>query len=305
MKLPPALSFLIVAWPCVLMPAFSCDRGHPVTPSAVGGSPSSGGTSPLAVTGGARSTGGQGSTAGASSTDPGIADLVCPAKVRSLMAVRFPLGGRMAPRSMRLMAIEPFPVIRLCSVAWAALNPHCLTQIVGSCVGDGTIECLSTLPGTLLSTRASADSVYHEATILDSFKGTWPPTDTGSDTESGWRAAVQLGLVKAYRMTDTLLGIQTGLQTTAGDVGTNWSTEMFTPDETGTIHYNPGAVEGGHNWAIVAVDFVRRKFRGRQTWGDSFGCRSPVDGKPGYFSVGFDDMSLLLLDGAVAGFPVR
>jgi hypothetical protein len=305
MKLHPALSLLLAALICLLMPAFSCERGHPVTPSAVGGSSGSGGSTPVLATGGLSASGGSAPVAGASSTDPGIADLVCPVRARSLMTVRFPLGGRTAPRSMRLGALEPLPVVPLCSRAWAALNPHCLTQIVGSCVGDGTIECLSTLPGTLLSTRANADSVYHEATILDSFKGTWPPTDTGSDTESGWRAAVKLGLVKAYRMTDTLVGIQTGLQTTAGDVGTNWSTEMFTPDSTGTIHYNPGAVEGGHNWAIVAVDFVRRKFRGRQTWGDSFGCKSPDDGKPGYFSVTFEDMDRLLTDGAVAGFPVR
>jgi hypothetical protein len=300
-----ALALLVAAFVCLLLPAFSCERRVPVAPVAVGGSPSSGGSAPILLTGGAKQTGGASAAAGTSATDPGIADLVCPARVRTLLTVRFPLGGRMAPRSMRLLGFEPFASAPLYSRAWAALNPHCLAQVVGSCVGDGTIECLSTFPGTLFSTRANADAVYHQATIFDAFTGTWPPDDTGSDTESGWRAAVKLGLVKGYRMVASLVDIEAGLQSGPGDVGTMWSTEMFTPDETGTIHYNPAAIEGAHNWAIVAVDVKRRKIRGRQTWGDTFGCRSPDDGKPGYFSVGFDDMERLIADGAVAGFPIR
>lgn len=287
-----------------LLCAFSCERPPPLVPVAVGGSTS-------VATGGAPSTGGQSAPGGSSATggtsaaDTGILDLVCPPRLASMKAVHFKLGARTAPRSMHLLAAEPFPVVPICSRSWAALNPHCLTQVVGSCVGDGTIECLSTFPGTLLSTRANADRVYHEATILDGFKDTWPPDDTGSDTESGWRAAIKLGLVAGYRMAFDLASIQLGLQGGSGTAGTNWSTEMFTPDAAGVVHYNPYAVEGGHNWAIVAIDIPRRKFRGRQTWGDGFGCNSPDDGKPGYFSVTFDDMGKLIEDGAVAGFPVR
>lgn len=279
----------------------SCERPFPVSPSP-GGSPGTGGEPSVGggVASGGSSTGGVSSSPGGTSAV--LPPLVCLPKVRTLMRPAYLLGAKLSPRSGTVLGFLT-PPVEVRSVAWAPLNPHCLTQVVGSCVGYGLAEFLSTVPGTLLSSIRTGDILYHQATLLDSFAGTWPPDDTGSDIASGWRGAQQLGYVKAYELVDTLAGIEARLQEGPGTFAGPWSEPMFDVDSTGRAHYDPAKFVGGHHWAIVVLDVERRLLIGRNTWGDQWGCL--FNGNPGYFSVSFEDAASMLASGALAGFPVR
>ena len=264
----------------------------PVTPIS-GGSVSSGGTPCM---GGLPATGASVATGGG---DPGLVPLTCPS-IRTFKATKYPLGARLAPRPAKALGV---PVVcELSTRLWLSNSPHTLTQVRGSCVGYGTDEALSTVPGTRRTSTADGDQLYHLATTLDNFAGTWPPTDTGSDTESGWRAAVKLGFVIDYAMADSFESMLCELQKGAGTFGTPWSSSMFVVKADGSIDYDRSNIEGGHNWALVGVDFVRKRVRGRNTWGDGWGCLA--SGVPGYFEVSFDTARELFSDGAVAGFPI-
>lgn len=274
--------------------AFQCERREPVVPVAIGGA---------TATGGARATGGA-STGGTSltQTDAELAPLECDQAFAATEGTRFPLGAKLSARPLGFKLEPQAPLVPVLSRQWEPLNPTPLKQVVGSCVGYSEDELASTFPGIRLSDTKTADELYHLATCkYDSFAGCWPPDDSGSVIEAGAKAAIELGLLKSYRVVYTIEQIDQELQFGPGIMASPWSTSMFKP-VCGLIHYDPSRIEGGHAWALTRIDVKRGRRGGRNTWG-TWGAR--FKGQSGFFELTEFDFRRLLEDGAYALFPVR
>lgn len=143
---------------------------------------------------------------------------------------------------------------------------------LGSCTGNAAVGCLAT--GTFFGTLSDGEKqtwpldetgavrVYSLATKLDNFAGAYPPDDTGSDGLSVAKVLAEGGLISGYRHAFSIDALLAGLMSTPCIVGTEWTDDMFTADETGIIHPT-GAAAGGHEY--VCDQFVRE--------GDHFGSR--------------------------------
>jgi hypothetical protein len=212
--------------------------------------------------------------------------------------VKYKLGARMV-RGFK--AEPPGHLLSPRTVFWDPLNPTPLTQTVGSCVGYSECELLSTLPFGLKSTTQRGDDLYHLATVLDSFAGTWPPDDTGSDCESGAKAAQKLGFIVGYDMAYTIADIQSRLNLGPGILCSDWSTGMFAPDRCGLVHFDPTQVEGGHARAMIAQNVSLGLIGERNTWGKKYGTTRK--GVSGYFAETYADVDRELQHGGAAVFP--
>lgn len=232
---------------------------------------------------------------------PAVVDwLECgPEGIAAMPTVKRKLGARMLPHPARMLA--PKFLLAARTVFWDPLNPIPLDQgNVGRCTGYSADECLSTKPFSLVSTSKRGDDLYHWATVLDNFVGTWLPDDTGSDCESAARAAVKLGLIVGYDVAYTLADIKSRLTMGPGVFCSNWSTPQFTPDHCGLVHYDPARIEGGHARALVGLNVELKRVAERNTWGPKYGVRR--HGATGYFQETWDDIQRELDDGGVAVF---
>jgi hypothetical protein len=134
--------------------------------------------------------------------------------------------------------------------------------------------------------EADAVAIYSRATEIDPFKGTYPPTDTGSNGSSAWQAAIDLKLyVGTVTQLETLEELQGALQKVPVAIGVDWWSGMFTPTASGELQMT-GTVEGGHEIEIIGWDSVRKVVWIRNSWGPGWGlCRGPETGYA-YFSAG-------------------
>ena len=150
-------------------------------------------------------------------------------------------------------------------------NPN---QAIGDCTGVAKCIMFNAVGNRKRGQVLNMDDavrIYSLATQLDSFTGTYPPTDTGSSGLAAAKAAQQLGLGGEYRW---LFGgadvvIQAVMDGHVVNVGTRWDQQMFTPDADGRVHPG-GAVAGGHEWSVRGYDAHRDWALGRCWWGPSF-----------------------------------
>lgn len=177
----------------------------------------------------------------------------------------------------------------------------------GSCVGQALVGCAATEPSWFkngLYSEKQAVKCYGIATQLDSFPGTYPPTDTGSDGLSGCKAVVQLGLATRYLWgfgVDDLTLIISNIGPAA--VGTNWHTGMDTPDANGLVTVT-GAIRGGHEYEVLGYHLKAHAgmplddvFECQNSWGAGWGVRGTTAGRGGRFFISRSDMNILLAEG--------
>lgn len=174
------------------------------------------------------------------------------------------------------------------SVSWKRHVPPFDQGQLGSCTGNAMAGVLSTAPFTHRYTETRAVTLYEAATRLDNVPGAYPPDDTGSSGLAVAKAAQQTGLISSYRhafgIEDTLHALQQG----ACIAGTNWYSDMDTPDADGLVRVG-GAVRGGHEYALVGVDMEAQRVLAVNSWGTSWGRR-------GYFSISVEDFTRLLAE---------
>lgn len=177
---------------------------------------------------------------------------------------------------------------------------------LGSCTGNAMAGALLTEPfagtwtpgaRTITADEAGAVKLYEQATAIDPYPGTYPPTDTGSDGTSVAQAAKNLGLIAGYR--HVLSGLTTALQALQ-DVpvitGVSWYEDMFHPDADGRVHVG-GQLAGGHEFEVFGVDVDNRRIWCWQSWGPGFGVG-------GTFYLTWEDWDGLLADKGDVTVPI-
>jgi hypothetical protein len=278
-----------------------CDR--PVNPPPVpaaggsvstGGSPATGGVSPVAgapaQTGGA-STGGV-ATGGA--TCAAYSEPTCASSGTVLSAERKTelkrqlTGWHKSPPNQASRWLPTYALLPVCSVFWAPNNQMPFAQRRGSCTGNTAGGVLSTQPFSGRLTQDDVDEhIYPLATLLDRFAGQYPPTDTGSDNQSAWKAAVQLGYTS---IPSTPIGsleeLQSAMQKTSCMVGVDFYDSMFTPTRCGEMTIG-GSIAGGHAMHVIGINLETKKVWIRNSWSFDWGLsRGNESGGYAYFSFG-------------------
>jgi hypothetical protein len=166
---------------------------------------------------------------------------------------------------------------------------------IGSCTGNAATNWLATTNalragldrlGSIPVNEALALELYHQATVIDPYKGTYPPDDTGSDGLSVVKALKKNHAVASYRHAFTLRNALLALEETPVLFGTVWLNDMFNPGP-GAILAVSGEVAGGHEYLGVGYDPATDLIRCANSWGEGWG-----DG--GYFHVHATDMAKLL-----------
>jgi|SRR6478736_1992971 len=130
--------------------------------------------------------------------------------------------------------------------------------------------------------------LYREATVLDPFKGTYEPDDTGSTGNASAKAAREKGLIAGYQWCFGMESMLKALQLTPVTIGTNWYDSMYKWDTDGVLSISPDAVaSGGHQYEVVEYDADRGLFGCWNSWGAGFGLG-------GYFYLTLATMDRLL-----------
>lgn len=184
----------------------------------------------------------------------------------------------------------------------AYLPPGTTKRIsLGSCTGNagtnvlGTDKFLATDPvkAKLSLTDADIDEsfavmVYSEATKIDPYSGTYPPSDTGSNGLSIAKVLVKLGLISGYQHATSLAAALTALNDQPCMAGTVWRGDMFNPGPDGRLKIT-GQVEGGHEYKLDELDVENRRVWMLNQWGPDWGIQGRA-----WFS--WEDFGTLLAD---------
>ena len=144
------------------------------------------------------------------------------------------------------------------------------------------------------------DDMYHWATVLDRFKGTWLPDDTGSDGNSvmlGATTKVKVDghfVFNGFKEITDFVEMQKALQKGPCIIGTNWYSSMFTTTHCGQVEIATGAtMEGGHEYGWIGIDFDQKVGWFVNSWGNDFGVYDE-NGVGGYFKMSFGTIVRLL-----------
>lgn len=193
----------------------------------------------------------------------------------------------------------------LSNVIWPThLNRRIDQTIVGRCTGYATSNVYNNEPFLGYQTTEVAellgDDLYHWATVLDSFKGTWLPDDTGSDGKSvmiGATTKVKVDghfVFTGFKTVTDFVAMQKSLQSGPCIIGTNWYSSMFRTTRCGQVEITSGAtIEGGHEYAWVGIDFDEKVGWFANSWGNDFGVYDS-NGVGGYFKLSFGTIVRLL-----------
>ena len=270
----------------------------PPVPSAMGGS-----TSMPTATGGALGTGGQGSTGGFSAvavvTFPACSNTMKAPSAAEIDQYKRTLKPRHKSRPHAKRApVSPVDAA-LVNVFWPSNLATPLDQgSLGSCTGNASAQCVSTKPFGLQLNENNAVDIYSLATKLDSYPGTYPPTDTGSDGASACKALIQLGYAKSCTNFTGYTDALARVQSQPIIVGMNWLNDMFTPNSCGGLSVS-GPVEGGHEIEVVGYDAGNKRVWLQNSWGNSWGVC--VSAHCGYFYLGINDLAGSVLDAEFDG----
>jgi hypothetical protein len=175
---------------------------------------------------------------------------------------------------------------------------------LGSCTGNAMAGLLMTDPfwvrGRSLSEN-DAVALYKSATKLDSVRGTYPPTDTGSSGLGVMKAAVKAKYISGYAHTFSLDQLLGSLVLGPGILGINWYDSFDSPKADGECPLKAGAkVRGGHEVEMVGIDASRKRVWCYNSWGPSWGGR-----KNGTFYFSWTTLGRLLAERGDATFGRR
>lgn len=169
---------------------------------------------------------------------------------------------------------------------------------LGSCTGNAATKCIATglfwktITGLILSTTDTfqnedyAVGVYSDATTIDPYNGSYPPTDTGSDGLSVAKVLQKRGIISGYQHATSLEAVLTALSQQPVIVGTEWHEDMFNPDLNGRVHIT-GNVAGGHEYCLDELDVENKRVWIHNSWGDGWG-------QEGRAWISWDDLGTLL-----------
>lgn len=150
---------------------------------------------------------------------------------------------------------------------------------VGACTGFALADALgkavlkSTIPAAVVIDNALGLSFYHDNTVNDSIRGTYPPTDTGSSSVAVGKTAVKRGLASGYLHITTAAALATAIQSGPVIVGTNWYNSMFEPNSKGQVVVTKSSgLAGGHEYVLDSVT-TDGYFGFTNSWGTSFGVK--------------------------------
>lgn len=146
------------------------------------------------------------------------------------------------------------------------------TAVTISAAGAAASHGLFTA-GTYDLDEAFAVALYSLATILDTYSGTYPPTDTGSDGVSVSKALKALGLITAYTHAFSLDALTSALMSGPVIIGIEWLESMFTTDSDGRIVIDKSSgVAGGHELEVLGYNADTGLYEIPNSWGtDGFG----------------------------------
>jgi hypothetical protein len=171
---------------------------------------------------------------------------------------------------------------------------------LGSCTGNaalgacGTSMLYDAIPSTVVG-KPTGDSdkdekqavaLYSAATKLDNYRGTYPPTDTGSDGLSVAKAAKNAGLISGYTHCTSLDSALKALSQQPVITGVHWYEGMDNPDSNGLVRVT-GSVRGGHEFVLDELDVENQLVGATNSWGLGFGIK-------GRFYLTWDDFGRLL-----------
>ncbi|WP_377271936.1 hypothetical protein [Peterkaempfera sp. SMS 1(5)a] len=140
--------------------------------------------------------------------------------------------------------------------------------------------------GDAAADERQAVALYSAATKLDSVRGQYPPTDTGSTGLAVAKAAQAAGLISGYQHAFSLDSALKALTASPLIVGVNWYEGFDSPDAQGRVSIS-GSVRGGHEFLLYGLDADGRRVLARNSWGEGWGAS-------GCFSFSFDDFGRLL-----------
>lgn len=222
-----------------------------------------------------------------------------------------PLLGRQVnhdPRS-RAYAVAP-TATTLNAVRHSAFIDVLDQGQLGACTGNAGVAAAYRAPFFALlqkpwpfyaPTEDGAVALYSEATVLDPYAGTYPPTDTGSDGLSVAKALQKAGIISGYLHAFTLQSALLQLMSMPLITGITWYNSMFDTDASGLLDVaTSSGVAGGHELCVdeyvPAAPAAPALVGGPNSWGTSWG-----DGGRWYMAV--EDWGRLLADdGDVTAF---
>jgi hypothetical protein len=195
-------------------------------------------------------------------------------------------------RSRRFLAAQA-PAQR--SVLWGHHAPVLDQGQLGSCTGNAMAQLLNTDPFTKSRAAVKAGflneqdalKLYHDATVLDGFPGTYPPDDTGSSGLGVAKAAKKEGFISVYNHAFGLTHFLAALQLQPVIVGTDWTDGMFKPNKKGFVKPT-GSIAGGHEFLALGVDYSTKVITFLNSWSSGWG---PLGGR---FLMSFTDFGKLL-----------
>lgn len=151
---------------------------------------------------------------------------------------------------------------------------------LGSCTGNAEAGCLSTAPFTQEFNEVDAIGIYSAATEIDSIRGTYPPTDTGSSGLAVSKVAKDKGWISGYGHAFDVEAAFGALQLGPGIFGLDWYQGFDTPNAAGEVE-SLGLVRGGHEVEIVGVDVLNDLVWFVNSWGEEWGVDLPGLGQKG------------------------
>lgn len=180
-------------------------------------------------------------------------------------------------------AVAGGPSSTLVSRRWTRRGPVLDQGDLGSCTGNAAAGWILTDNAGRAGLTTDADGVlvdenyavdlYSLATQLDSYPGTYPPDDTGSDGLSVAQALQKTDWASGYQHAFSLQAALTALST-LGPVmfGTEWLNGMFDPDPDGRLRLS-GAVAGGHEYVVDEIDVTNQRVWLCNSWGPTWGVQ--------------------------------
>jgi hypothetical protein len=198
------------------------------------------------------------------------------------------------PRSLAYALSEDLLPGTYASVTHTVRIPVLDQGDLGSCTGNaaeglaGTDPLYDAIPATVAARPtgdAGADeqqavALYSAATRLDSIRGVYPPTDTGSSGLGVAKALRTLGLATGYSHAFSLPALTSALQSGPVMIGIPWLNSMFDTDGDGRIPVvRASGVAGGHEIELNQYDASTGDYWITNSWGTGWG----IDGSA-YFT---------------------
>ncbi|MBF9133075.1 hypothetical protein I0C86_29545 [Plantactinospora sp. S1510] len=137
----------------------------------------------------------------------------------------------------------------------------------GHCVGFGWAGWVDAMPVAGTYQNADGHALYYECKVIDGEPG----AENGSFVRSGALAVRERGRLAAFAFAHTLAEIDEWIDSQGSIVvGTQWTNDMFDPDENGFVRPT-GAGAGGHCYLMLDRIADEDAYLFQNSWGSGWG----------------------------------